>query len=125
MSFLYFFDYIFYRICGIYHNVIGYKDKGTKTFGGVSGVSLIQTINLMAIISFILPLNKIDDQNLTLAFLTSFILLFALNYYRYVKFAPIEKIEIRYVSESFKSKRIKGYGIIFYWIISIFIKNPC
>jgi len=121
MKQLYFFDYIFFRIVLLYESILGYKDKDVKIFGGIMCLSLVQNINLITILSLIKPKDELNDKQAMLIYLSFFLVLIGLNYLRHIKFATLGELEVRFKNNSLKVKRLKGFGVFIYCLLSFYL----
>lgn len=121
MKRIYFFDYIFFRIVRLYESILGYNDNDVKIFGGVMCLSLVQNINLIAILSLIKPKEEFNDIQATIVYLSFYLILIGLNCWRYLKFAPLNVLELRYQIDTLKLSRIKGFGVLFYCLLSFYL----
>ena len=121
MKRIYFFDYIFFRIVRLYESILGYNDNDVKIFGGVMCLSLVQNINLIAILSLIKPKEEFNDIQATIVYLSFYLILIGLNCWRYLKFAPLNVLELRYQIDTLKLSRTKGFGVLFYCLLSFYL----
>jgi hypothetical protein len=121
MKLLYLFDYTFFRIVLLFVSVLGYKDEDVKQFGGIMCLSLMQNINLITIFSLIKPKGEFSDNQTMLIFLSFYLFIIGLNYLRYTKFAPLRTLEERFNNETLKVKRLKGFGVIVYCLLSVYL----
>lgn len=123
MELLVFFDYIFYCIARVFENALGYTDKDVRTSNGIVGLSIIQTVNLITILSLIKPKDELSDKQAIIIYFSFLIILIGLNYLRYTKLVPLRTLEKRFSNETFKVKRLKGFGIIFYCLLSVYLAS--
>jgi hypothetical protein len=121
MILLHFFDYIFLRIVRLYESILGYKDKDVKIFGGIMCLSLVQNINIITILSLIKPKEELNAKQATLIYLSCYALLISLNYLRYIKFAPVDILEVRFNKDTLKLERLKGFWVLFYCLLSFYL----
>ena len=121
MKLLIFFDYIFFRIVLLYESILGYKDKDVKIFGGIMCLSLVQNINLITILSLIKPKDELNDKQAMLIYLSFYLIIIGLNYLRYIKLIPLGKLELRLIGDSLRVKRLKGFGVIVYCLMSFYL----
>ena len=121
MNFLYFFDYIFLRIVRLYESIFGYTDKDVKIFGGIMCLSLVQNINIITILSLIKPKEELNYTQATLIYLSFYLILIGLNYWRYIKFSPLDILEVRFKKDTLKLERLKGFWVLFYCLLSFYL----
>jgi len=121
MILLHFFDYIFLRIVRLYESIFGYTDKDVKIFGGIMCLSLVQNINIITILSLIKPKEELNYTQATLIYLSFYLILIGLNYWRYIKFSPLDILEVRFKKDTLKLERLKGFWVLFYCLLSFYL----
>lgn len=118
-----FWEYCFYRYCQFYlkHPLINFGlTKGYASFGE-RFVSTQQLLNILFL--YFLIFGKIIDVNISnLCFLVGFaivcVLLGIVNKKKYNKIT-YKRLEKKYKFE--KNRRLKGWLVVFYWLLSTFL----
>jgi hypothetical protein len=120
MNLLIFFDYFFYRIAWFFDVRFNYSQ--TKKQAGVGFLSLFQFFNILALSNFL----KKDFLVLLpyYVFIIGYLLLFSLNFIRYIVILKFEKFEQKWGNEGRNSRLLKGILIIVYIILSVYLINP-
>ncbi len=112
------FDYIYYRVYHLY--LIKWKDDDPKLYS-VTLVSLLQGMNLVSIMFFLLfilgeriEINKLYSTGF-------FIILILLNFYRYRdKAKGYRFFEDKWQEQNKNNQILLGYSIFIYLIVSVF-----
>lgn len=113
------FDYIFYR--SAWFADVRFNYSQSKKEAGVAFLSLIQFSNILALSNF---LN--DDLIVSLpyyVFFIGYLILFGLNYIRYMRLLKFEKLEHQWGKEKSNTRLFKGILILIYFILSIYLIN--
>jgi hypothetical protein len=116
------FDYIFYRIAYFYDNRFNYEES--KELSGIAILNLFETFNFFIVLNYFRLDTKVSKNIYVLSFILSYIVLFILNYIRYIKIIKYNELEYKWDSEGGIGRLIKSFFIIFYFIITfvLFIK---
>lgn len=114
------FDYIYYRIAYFYDKRFGYKES--KEFSGIIILSLIQFVNILAL----LDLFKINDSLVKTLPNHLFIIaiLCLLNYARYIKLLNFRNLEDKWGNENKNVRLIKSIIVIIYFLLSFYLLVP-
>jgi hypothetical protein len=120
MNSLILFDYIFYRIARFYD--VKFKYSQSKKQAGIGILSLIQFSNILALSNFLK--NDLIGFLPCYVFISVYIVLFGLNYIRYMRLLKFEKLELKWSTESNNTRLLKGILIIVYFILSVYLINP-
>lgn len=114
------FDYLFYRIALFYDKRFGYSTS--NELAGIAILSLLQLVNILTL----LDLLKIKES-LVMTFhsyllIVGYLVLFILNYIRYIKLLKFSKLEDKWHNEN--NKVVKSVLIIVYFILSFYLLAP-
>ena len=121
-----FFDYLFYRVSDYYINK--WKDAQGMIYG-IGVVSIMQLTHILFVaIVFALFSENINDllfkQREGMNFMHSGIifpclLILAINFFRYLKFYPFEKVKTHWDNEESKIKNKRGWQIVIYILVNL------
>ena len=116
------FDYIYYRIAVFYDKGFHYGES--KELSATLMLSLVQTINALALFN-LLGIKDILVKNLNIFLLIGvLVLLFILNYIRYLKLVKFNKLEKMWGEEKPKVKHTRSILIIVYFLLSFYFLAP-
>jgi len=116
------FDYIYYRIAWFFDVRFNYSHS--KKEAGVGILSLIQFFNILALFDLI-GIKDILVKNLNIfLFIGALVLLFILNYIRYIRLVKFNKLEEMWGEEKPKVKHIRSVLIIIYFLLSFYLLAP-
>lgn len=114
------FDYIFYRIAWFFDVRFDYSES--KKQAGVGILALVQYANILALLNF---LNRDLLVSLPVyVFIIGYLILFGLDYIRYIRLISFEKLEFKWGSEKDSARFLKGTLIVVYFTLSIILINP-
>lgn len=114
------FDYIFYKIAWFFDVRFNYSQ--TKKQAGVGFLSLFQFFNILALLNLLKK--DILVSSPYFVFIIGYLLLFGLNFLRYIVILKFEKFELKWGNEERNSRLLRGVLIIVYFILSVFLINP-
>jgi hypothetical protein len=120
MNLLILFDYIFFRIAWFFDLKIKYSQSKKQAAIGI--LSLIQFSNILALSNFLN--NDLIVSLPYFVFITGYIVLFGLNYIRYMRLLKFEELEYKWGKEGNNTVLFKGILILIYLLLSIYLINP-
>lgn len=112
------FDYLYYRIIYFYENTFGLMI--TKEFRGIAHLSIFQFFNVITLLFFFIPVDKLKNE-LIIIFLLGSILVLSLNFIRYKKFITYSELAKKWDNEPRKVRFVKKVCIVCYCILSILL----
>ena len=116
------FDYVYYRIAVFYDKRFDYGES--KVLSATLILSLVQFFNALALFD-LLGIKDILVKNLNIfLFIGILLLLFILNYSRYIRLGKFNKLEEMWGEEKPKVKHTRSVLIIVYFLLSFYILAP-
>jgi len=122
MNLLILFDYVYYRIAYFYENVFGYEEQ--NELAGTAILSLIQLTNILALLDLIGLKESLIKSFHIFVFIIGYLLLFLLNYIRYIRLVKFNKLEEKWGEEKPKVKHTRSVLIIVYFLLSFYLLAP-
>ncbi len=110
------FDYVFYRISCLYGDVFHYE--ASKELNGITILSLFQSLNLVTVLN-LFELRIYRYKHSVIFFFLGLIVLFGLNYIRYVKKNRYDKLNDIWNAYNESKKNIRDILVILYFLASI------
>lgn len=111
-----FFDYIYYRLYSTYRK---WRDPDPWIYASML-VALMQFLNLL-VIYLIVDVLINTSTNLKPVIIVLFVVLIGLNFQRYSKVKPYEKLKGLWKDEQQELKKKKGWFIVLYIILSVLL----
>jgi hypothetical protein len=99
------FDYVFYQISNFFGNIPAFKYS--KELNGITMLSFLQNLNLFTLLNFF-ELNKINGNQYVLLFFLCLIILFVLNYFRYIKSKKYKSLNYNWNTDKGYKKVVKN-----------------
>jgi hypothetical protein len=111
-----FFDYLYYRTYFAYLK----KNDSDPWIYATNLVALMQTFNLLAIYTLVQKIQNKQPIN-KIVFVIIALLLIGLNYYRYQKIKPYNKLCDLWINDDKGTRMKKGILIVLYIILSVLL----
>lgn len=116
------FDYVYYRIAVFYDKRFDYGES--KELSATLILSLVQFFNALALFD-LLGIKDIFVKTLNIfLFIGILVLLFILNYIRYIRLVKFNKLEEKWGEEKPKVKHTRSVLIIVYFLLSFYLLAP-
>jgi hypothetical protein len=113
------FDYIYYRIAVFID--VRFNYTYSKEEGGVGILSIIQTINALTLLDLFGIRNILVKKPNIFVFFGVIVLLFILNYIRYLRLVKFNKLEKLWGEEKPIVRHSRGVLIIVYFFLSFYL----
>lgn len=111
-----YFDYIYYRVYNTYQK---WREQDPWIYASML-VALMQFLNLL-VIYLIVDVLINTSTNLKPVIIVLFVVLIGLNFQRYSKVKPYEKLKGLWKDEQQELKKKKGWFIVLYIILSVLL----
>lgn len=116
------FDYVFYRIAIFYDKRFDYGES--KELSATLILSLIQFCNVLALSNLWGEKVILVKKPNILVFISPLVMLFLLNYIRYIRLVKFNKLEEKWGEEKPKVKHTRSVLIIVYFLLSFYLLAP-
>ena len=116
------FDYLYYRIAFFYDKRFGYSES--KELSGVAILSLMQFVNILALLNLFKVKDSLIKTFQMYLFIVGYLVVFALNYIRYIKLLKFNKLEDKWGNENRNWRLVRSVLLIVYFLLSFYLLAP-